>query len=111
MTVKQYNMNLYIWKFIQLSISWVFNNKEFMIWAWETKGHERVDDNSNHDIPSCPQEACWSMWGRDWEPDGACAWQSMAPAAMESNYSVPVPWEADDKASMFPAFIYTRCNN
>lgn len=51
------------------------------------------------------------MWGRDWEPDGACGWQSMAPAAMESNYSVPVPWEADDKASMFPTFIYTRCNN
>lgn len=45
------------------------------------------------------------------EPDGACDWQLMVPAMMESNYSVPVPWAADDKASMFPAFIYTRYNN
>lgn len=82
-----------------------------MIRIKEIRGHEHIDDNSNPDISSCPQEAFWGLWGRDGEADGACGWQSMAPAAMESNYSVLVPWAADDKASMFPVFIYTRCNN
>lgn len=82
-----------------------------MIGVKEVKGHGHIHDNYSPDISSCPQEAFWGKWGRDGEPDGACGWQSMVPAAMESNYSVPVPWAADDKASMFPAFIYTRCNN
>lgn len=51
------------------------------------------------------------MWGRDSETDGACGSMSMIPTGMETNYSVPVPWEAVDKASMFLAFISTRCNN
>lgn len=62
----------------------------------------------SHPAPRRLAEGCGGGHG---EPDGACGWQSMAPAAMEGNYSVPVPWEAGDKASMFPAFIYTRCHN
>lgn len=82
-----------------------------MIRIKEVKGHEHIDDNYNPDISSVPRRLSEASWGRDGEADGACGWQSMVPAAMESNYSVPVPWAADDKASLFPAFIYTRCNN
>lgn len=55
--------------------------------------------------------ALLGKWGRDREPDGAYGFMLMIPTRMESNYSVQVPWEAVDKASMFSAFISTRCNN
>lgn len=89
----------------------MFKNAEFVIRIKETRCHQRIDENCHlkHFILSL--RGLLGMWGRDSEPDGASGSMSMIPTGMESNYSIPVPWEAADKASMFLAFISTRCNN
>lgn len=77
----------------------------------ETRCHHLIDENCHPKNFIMFPGALLGKWGRDREPDGAYGFMLMNPTGMESNYSVQVPWEAVDKASMFSAFISTRCNN
>lgn len=93
-------------------MSIIFKNIEFVIRIKrETRCHQRIDENCHPKHFILSLGGLLGTRGRDREPDGACGSMSMIPTGMESNYSVPVPWEAADKASMFLAFISTRCNN
>lgn len=109
------NTNLYIFIYVfstVFQVSVMFKNTEFVIRIKkETRCHQSIDENCHPKHFILSLGGLLGMRGRDREPDGACGSMSMIPTGMESNYSVPVPWEAADKASMFLAFISTRCNN
>lgn len=87
------------------------NIKFVIIIKKETRCHPLIDENCHPKYFFLSPGGLLGMCGRHREPDGACGSMSMIPTGMESNYSVPVPWEAANKARVFPAFISTRCNN
>lgn len=90
----------------------ILNNLKFVITIKkERRCHQLIDENYHRKYFILSPGALLGVWGRDGEPDGDCGSMSMIPTGMESNYSVLVPWEAADKASLFPAFISTRYNN
>lgn len=90
----------------------MFNNTKSVIKIKkETRCHHLIDENCHPKYFILSPGGLLGMLGRDREPDGACGSMSMILTGMESNYSVLVPWEAADKASMFPAFVSTRYNN
>lgn len=95
-----------------LQVSGMFNNTKFVIRIKKETGcHQLIDEYCHPKYFILTPGDLLGMWGRDREPNGACGSMSMIPTGMESNYSALVPWEAADKAIMFPAFISTRCNN
>lgn len=101
------SIHLYIFSTV-FQVSGIFNVKFEIIIKKEIRYHQLIDENYHPKYFILSPGALLGMWGRDREPDGA---MSMIPTKRESNYSVLVPREAADKASLFPAFMSTRYNN